>query len=79
MMIRFHDPTQPFVIDGDHDLEALKVAFAAWTLGRHGGNKSRAAKAMGIDRRSMYRLLQKIKGTAQDAPTGNPTNEFAAT
>jgi DNA-binding NtrC family response regulator len=39
-------------------LDEMERAYAREVLGRHGGNKMRAAAALGISRRSLYRLLE---------------------
>jgi DNA-binding NtrC family response regulator len=44
--------------DGDH-LTEIERAHVAEILRREGGNKARAARALGINRRSLYRLIEK--------------------
>jgi DNA-binding NtrC family response regulator len=41
------------------NLDELERAHVIEVLKREGGNKARAARALGIDRRSLYRLLEK--------------------
>ena len=41
------------------DLDALNQRHVAETFGRHGGNKARTARALGVSRRALYRLLEK--------------------
>jgi DNA-binding NtrC family response regulator len=38
-------------------LRQLELAYAAETLRRAGGNKSRAAEMLGLDRKTLYRKL----------------------
>jgi DNA-binding NtrC family response regulator len=47
------------VVGGCTDLEALNRAHVLAILQQQNGNKSRAARALGINRRSLYRLLEK--------------------
>jgi DNA-binding NtrC family response regulator len=41
------------------DLETVNRQHIVDTYRRHGGNKSRTARALGITRRTLYRLLEK--------------------
>ena len=41
------------------DLETLNRMHVVETLKQHAGNKARAARALGIGRRSLYRLLER--------------------
>ncbi len=43
------------------DLAAIEKAHVVDVLEREGGNKARAARALGINRRSLYRLLDKYE------------------
>jgi len=43
------------------DLSAIERSKIIEVLKRKGGNKSRAARALGIDRRKLYRLVEKYK------------------
>jgi transcriptional regulator with PAS, ATPase and Fis domain len=43
------------------DLASIEKAHVLEILSREGGNKTRAARALGIDRRSLYRLLDKYR------------------
>ncbi len=59
--IREHKPT-PFSIAANTDgdivtVDALERAYVARALSLLGGNKTRAAQALGIDRRTLYRKL----------------------
>ena len=51
--------TQPTVSTRTDDLSVLEHERVAAVLEREGGNKARAAKALGISRRSLYRLIEK--------------------
>jgi DNA-binding NtrC family response regulator len=44
---------------GDVDLDTLTRQHIVATYGRHHGNKARTARALGIGRRTLYRLLEK--------------------
>jgi DNA-binding NtrC family response regulator len=44
---------------GDVDLDTLTRHHIVATYGRHSGNKARTARALGIGRRTLYRLLEK--------------------
>jgi transcriptional regulator with PAS, ATPase and Fis domain len=44
---------------GDMDLETLARHHVVETYRRHSGNKARTARALGIGRRTLYRLLEK--------------------
>ena len=51
---------QPAVVAaGDVDLETLTQQHVLETYRRHGGNKARTARALGIGRRTLYRLLER--------------------
>jgi DNA-binding NtrC family response regulator len=51
---------QPFKTEvGDVDLESLTKHHILDTFQRHAGNKARTARALGIGRRTLYRLLEK--------------------
>jgi DNA-binding NtrC family response regulator len=44
---------------GDVDLDTLTRQHIVETYRRHDGNKARTARALGIGRRTLYRLLDK--------------------
>jgi DNA-binding NtrC family response regulator len=46
-------------IGSDIDLASINRAHVTAVLAQHGGNKARTARALGINRRSLYRLLDK--------------------
>jgi two-component system, NtrC family, response regulator AtoC len=45
-------------------LEAVKREHVERVLAETGGNKTRAAKILGITRRTMIRIVQRLKGAA---------------
>ncbi len=59
-------------IGGEADLATINRAHVLSVLSQHAGNKARTARALGINRRSLYRLLEKF-GTA----TQEPVSSFA--
>ncbi len=46
-------------IGSDVDLASITSAHVKAVLSQHGGNKAQTARALGINRRSLYRLLEK--------------------
>jgi DNA-binding NtrC family response regulator len=50
---------QPVVFDADVDLASLTRARVVQALQKEHGNKLRSAKALGVSRRSLYRLIEK--------------------
>ena len=57
---------------GKCDLETLNKMHIAETFRRHKGNKARTARALGIGRRTLYRLLEKYE--IDDAPSSVTPN-----
>jgi DNA-binding NtrC family response regulator len=55
------------VAPSDVDLETLTHQHVLETYRRHGGNKARTARALGIGRRTLYRLLEKYSIGEKDA------------
>src|SRR5206468_3275616 len=51
-LISAHTPPNP-------TLEAVERAYIMWVLQSEGGNKSRAAEALGIDPSTLYRKLSR--------------------
>ena len=49
----------PAVVSGITDLESLNRAHILDVYRRHAGNKARTARALGVGRRSLYRMLEK--------------------
>jgi DNA-binding NtrC family response regulator len=56
--VRSHEGTPNFA---DLDLDTLNKMHIAETFRRHDGNKARTARALGIGRRTLYRLLEKYE------------------
>ncbi len=52
------------VVGGNVDLNSLNRAHVLAILKQHHGNKAQAARALGINRRSLYRLLEKYGSVA---------------
>ena len=53
--------SRPAVAASDVDLETLTHQHVLETYRRHSGNKARTARALGIGRRTLYRLLEEIQ------------------
>lgn len=69
-----HAPVGPRVAAPVGDaLAAIERAHIVDILSREGGNKARAARALGINRRSLYRLLDKY-GIRQGEPMAMPAS-----
>jgi transcriptional regulator of acetoin/glycerol metabolism len=49
------------IITSDLDLDTLTRDHVIDTYRRHGNNKARTARALGIGRRTLYRLLEKYE------------------
>jgi DNA-binding NtrC family response regulator len=52
-------------------LEELQARYIRRVLDMVGGNKSKAARILGLDRRSLYRRLDKYGGEGKPNPAGN--------
>lgn len=60
-------------------LEDVERAVILKTLKRFGGNKTEAAKALGITRKTLHAKLSKYQSTQEDAPEGEDEDKGAAT
>jgi DNA-binding protein Fis len=47
-------------------LDQLESSYLVRVLGAVGGNKSRAALVMGVDRKTLYRMIDRQVNTAPD-------------
>ncbi|AMV26439.1 Transcriptional regulatory protein ZraR [Gemmata sp. SH-PL17] len=56
---------QPPVATSPDDLDRMERYHVADVLRRHGGNKVQAAKALGVSRRTLYRLIEKHRLAAE--------------
>jgi transcriptional regulator of acetoin/glycerol metabolism len=65
------DRTEPLRTRTD-DLSSIEKAKVVEVLRRERGNKTRAACALGIDRRKLYRLIQKYHVTDSDLAQRGP-------
>lgn len=59
-------------VGGTDELSAIQRAHVIEILNRERGNKARAARALGLNRRSFYRLLEKYGIQSTDEP--NPSS-----
>ena len=57
---------------GIDDLAAIQRSKVVEVLRREGGNKSKAARALGIDRRKLYRLLERYAISDSELALGAP-------
>lgn len=71
----------PIYLDAPITEDELVRAYAKHVLNECGGNKSTAARVLGIDRRSLYRRLETPKPTiaqaaTSEAPGGWPPSSY---
>ena len=66
--------TRPRSMANDVDLDTLTREHVLETFRRHTGNKAQTARALGIGRRTLYRLLEKYH-IAETEPEGELTRE----
>ena len=57
----------PAPVVGPDDLDGVERRHVVAVLQRHGGNKVQAAKALGVSRRTLYRLIDKYRLAADGA------------
>lgn len=50
-----------FVVDGTPTLDEVKQLYLRYVLDQHRGNKSRAARVLGVARRSAHRMLRRLE------------------
>lgn len=63
----------PIALNNTDDLAAIQRSKVVEVLCREGGNKSKAARRLGIDRRKLYRLLEKYSITDSEIESLRPT------
>lgn len=56
--------------DGLLPLEEVEKRYILHTLSVLGGNKAQAAQVLGVDRRTLYRKLERYQGLTQEDPSG---------
>lgn len=61
--------TRPSIATSDVDLDTLTREHVLDTYRRHGSNKARTARALGIGRRTLYRLLEKYSIAESETET----------
>ena len=59
MTARVSEPLVAERVPSNPTLEAVERAYIMWVLQSEGGNKSRAADALGIDPSTLYRKLSR--------------------
>ncbi len=60
-VVEFSSHQPQIVINDTDELASIERAKIIEVLGREHGNKTRAARALGIDRRKLYRLIEKYE------------------
>jgi transcriptional regulator with PAS, ATPase and Fis domain len=61
---RLEKPLAPSA-DGSENLASLERTHVLEVLSREGGNKTRAARVLGVDRRTLYRMLERVPETGK--------------
>ena len=63
-------PSQLVIDEGDNQpldsLELIQQRYIRYVLQRTGGNKTEAAKILGLDRKTLYRRLREARGAKDD-------------
>ena len=72
-VVRPHSPSPAVLADGENRLAAIQRAHVVSVLERTKGNKARAARMLGVTRRSLYRLIDKfdLQNSTSDADAAN--------
>lgn len=68
---------EPLVADGDEipTFRDLQRRYILWVLGKVGGNRGKAARALGVTERTFYRLLERHRGLPAVTPPPPPTRK----
>lgn len=61
-----HTPAKPVVVNDTDDLATIQRSKIMEVLERVKGNKTKAARALGVDRRKVYRLIERLNLTSAD-------------
>jgi len=67
-----HPSLEQSLFDGTPSLEEMERRYLLHVLDTMGGNRTRAAEALKIDRRTLYRMLERF-GIAGSAPVAEKT------
>jgi two-component system, NtrC family, response regulator AtoC len=67
-------PLEPSLFEGLPTLDEIEKRYLVHVLGQVGGNRKRAAEVMGIDRRTLYRMLDRfgLAEASEPPPSGDP-------
>ena len=68
-------PSGPSILDDRPTLAELERRYIDIVLAECGGNKKKAAERLGIDRRTLYRALERGDVAAEDAEDDDDTNQ----
>jgi two-component system response regulator HydG len=67
-----HDPVALALARG-LTLDELERDYIQRVVAAEGGNKTRAAQRLGLDRKTLYRKLEEYAAEEEPTPTGPPT------